>query len=83
VSGLTTLDPAKPLKVQLISPEGKILGQRLAGIAQQGDGDLRIFNAVVPYRISLSTPARLIVFQVENPFNYVIYLSSVDVTLNP
>ncbi len=83
VSGLARTDLRHPLKVELISEDGKILGQRLATNPQSTSELYGVFTAEVPYSVPGTTPARLIVFEDEENRDEITHLSSVKVVLKP
>jgi hypothetical protein len=83
VSGLARTDLRHPLKVELISEDGKILGQRLATTPQSTSESYGVFAAEVPYLVPGLTPARLIIFEDEENRDEITYLSSVGIVLKP
>ena len=83
VSGLARTDLRHPLKVELISEDGKILGQRLATNPQSTTELYGEFTAEVPYSVTGSTPARLIIFEDEENRDEITHLSSVEIVLKP
>ena len=83
VSGLTRLDAENPLKVQLLDPAGKVIGQRLAEIDEQPGAEFNPFHAQLAYKISQPGPARLIVFRSSPQSGETQYLASQKVVLKP
>jgi len=83
VSGLAHTDLRHPLKVELISEDGKILGQRLATNPQSTSELYGEFTAEVPYSVTGPTPARLIIFEDEENRDEITHLSSVEIVLKP
>jgi hypothetical protein len=83
VSGLARTDLRHPLKVELISEDGKILGQRLATNPQSTSEVYGVFTAEVPYLVPGPTPARLIIFEDEENRDEITHLSSVEIVLKP
>jgi hypothetical protein len=83
VSGLARTDLRHPLKVELISEDGKILGQRLATNPQSTSEDFGVFTAEVPYSVTEPTPTRLIIFEDEENRDEITHLSSVEIILKP
>lgn len=83
VSGLARTDLRHPLKVELISEDGKILGQRLATNPQSTSEVYGVFTAEVPYSVPGPTSARLIVFEDEENRDEITHLSSVEIILKP
>jgi hypothetical protein len=72
-----------PLRVQLVSEDGRIVGQRLAGGKVQGAGEPVPYSAQVPYRVTESTPVRLLVFEEGGNLLQAARLSSLELILNP
>ena len=83
VSGLTSLGSEEPLRVELITEDGKIVGQRLAGVTPGSSGAYATFTAEVPYSVVQDTPVRVIVYQDGNPISAIKHLSSIEVVLTP
>jgi len=83
VSGLARTDLRHPLKVELISEDGKILGQRLATNPKSKSEVYGVITAEVPYSVTGSTPARLIIFEDEENRDEITHLSSVEIVLKP
>jgi len=83
VSGLARTDLRHPLKVELISEDGKILGQRLATNPKSKSDLYGVITAEVPYSVTGSTPARLIIFEDEENRDEITHLSSVEIILKP
>lgn len=83
VSGITRLRPDQPLRVELITEDGKVVGQRLAGVGSISSAGYLTFEAEVPYTIAETTPVRLIVFQNGGLISSQRHLSSIEVVLNP
>ena len=83
VSGISMLDANKPIKLQLITQEGKIIGQRVTGITEPFSSGYGTFSTLVPYRVSEPTAVRLIAFQDGDPFSEISFLTSTLVVLQP
>ncbi len=83
VSGLARVDSEQPLLVTILDTQGKIIGQRLAGVETPPDGGYGPFAVEVPYNIDSLTNARISVTKSEPGLNEVTYLSSVEVMLSP
>ncbi len=75
--------PDQPLRVMIISEEGRILGQRLARVNVTIPGDYGVFIAEVPYTVTDLTSALLVVFEEGEPISDIAYLSSIEVMLAP
>jgi hypothetical protein len=76
-------DPDTPLRVMLVAQDGRILGQRLAGVQVEKPGDYGVFSAEVPYSVSEMTSALLVVFEEGQPISQVAHLTSLEVLLAP
>jgi hypothetical protein len=83
VAGLTSLDPGQPLKVQLIDLQGKVLGQRLAGITGTAGAQFNPFSSQVSYKVEKQTPVRLVVYQDDLQTGLVLHLASIGLILEP
>jgi len=83
VSGFVQLDSDQPLKVQLISLEGKVVGQRLAGVGGSPGDSYKSFTAQVPYRVDQRTQSRVVVYCDDGPNGEITHLASVPIVLNP
>ena len=84
VSGVTRLFQVDhPLRVQLITPDGGVVGQRLVEVSQPFESGLRMFTAEVPYFVSKSTTARLVVFEEDRKTSQITHLTSLEITLLP
>ena len=76
-------NPDQPLRVMLIGEDGRILGQRLAGVDFEKPGDYGKYVAEVPYSVNDLTPALLVIFEEGEPISDIAHLSSVQVILAP
>jgi hypothetical protein len=83
LSGLTRLDPAAPLKAQVLDLAGKVLGQRLAGIDSSSGGPFFPFAAQISYQVQQPTDALLVVYRDLPESGELLYLASQPVVLNP
>jgi hypothetical protein len=83
VSGVSRSESDTSLRVQLVSEDGEIVGQRLAGLSPGADAGGQSFTTEVPYKVSETTPARLIVFEGGGAISEIRYLSSVELVLEP
>ena len=83
VEGLLALRLNLPLRVQLVSADGRIVGQRLAGGGPTGQGGQMTFSAEVPYQVTAPTPVRLLVFEEGDVLPQVTHLSSLELILIP
>jgi hypothetical protein len=76
-------NPDQPLRVMLVGEDGRILGQRLAGIEFEKQGDYGKYVAEVPYAVTDLTPALLVIFEEGEPVTDITHLSSIPVVLAP
>jgi hypothetical protein len=83
ISGRARPDTNQPLRVMLVGEDGRILGQRLAGVTILVPGDYGTFVAEVPYSVSEATPALLTVFEEGDTISENTFLTSLKVILAP
>jgi hypothetical protein len=84
VTGLARTGNDQPLLVELIGPDGRILGSRLAGIApQKADGSHRLFASEVPFSVNSPTWVRVTVYDNSGRLPGAKHVSSVEVLLSP
>ena len=83
VSGLVRTGSEQPLLVELITTDGKVIGNRLAGIAPEPKGGHRLFAAEVPYGVASPTWVRVTVSEWSGQLGAPMQLSSVEVLLSP
>jgi hypothetical protein len=83
VTGLVKPNGDQPLNVSLVAEDGRVLGQRLAGVNFTKSGDYGSFLAEVPYTVSEATPVRLIVSEDGGQISPIAHLSSVEIVLSP
>jgi hypothetical protein len=83
VEGLIASQVKLPLRVQLVSADGRIVGQRLAGGTPATQAGQIAFLANVPYSVSAPTPVRLLVFEEGSDLPQVLHLSSLELILIP
>ena len=76
-------NPDQPLRVMLVAEDGRILGQRLAGVEFPKPGDYGNYAAEVPYTVTDLTPALLVIFEEGEPVTDIAHLSSIPVMLAP
>ena len=74
---------SQPLKVMLVAEDGRVLGQRLAGVNLPIPGDYGYFITEVPYTVSEITPALLVIYEDGGLTSPIALLSSIPVTLAP
>lgn len=83
ISGRARPETTQPLRVMLVAEDGRILGQRLAGVTILVPGDYGTFVAEVPYSVSEVTPALLTVFEEGGTISELSFLTSLKVVLAP
>jgi len=83
VSGRVRPSGDQPLRVMLVSEEGRILGQRLAGISTIIPGDYGVFVAEIPYTVSGVVNALLVVYEEGGVMSDITFLTSLNVILAP
>ncbi|MCJ7700797.1 MAG: hypothetical protein MUO62_04370 [Anaerolineales bacterium] len=83
VSGLARTGSEQPLLVELITTDGKVIGNRLAGIAPEPKGGHRLFAAEVSYTVYSPTWVRVTVSEWSDQLGAPVQLSSVEVLLGP
>ncbi len=83
VSGVARPSSDLPLRVSLIAEDGRILGQRLAGVFNAKPGEYGYFFAEVPYAVQEITPVRLVVYEEGGIISDMTHLSSVLILLGP
>ncbi|MGB9673828.1 MAG: hypothetical protein ACPL3P_06785 [Anaerolineales bacterium] len=82
-SGLARSGGDTYLMLELITQDGKIVGQKVTDVNPPKEGGMGTFTAEIPYEIEEATPALLVVWQGKGSISNVIYLSSVGVLLSP
>lgn len=76
-------DPNQPLRVMLVAEDGRILGQRLAGVTVEKEGDYGTYVAEVPYTVTDLTPALLVIYEEGGLISDIAHLSSAQLILAP
>lgn len=83
VSGKARPDNDRPLAIEVIDREGKILGSRQVQVEATASGELLPFTATIPYRVDQPTRALVVVRQRGERPPGDIRLTSVEVLLGP
>ena len=83
VTGIARPFTDQPLNVLLIAEDGRVLGQRLAGVTILIPGGYGTFFAEVSYTVTETTPALLVVYESGAPISQYAHLTSRDVILAP
>jgi len=83
VSGLVRSAVDHPLLVELVTTDGKVIGNRLAGIAPDPTGGHRLFAAEIPFEVFSPTWVRVIVSERGGRFPGATQLDSLEILLSP
>jgi hypothetical protein len=83
VSGLVRTGSDKPLLVELVTTENKVIGSRLAGVAPGPEGQHRLFAGEVSYEVEAPTWVRVTVSEWNKWVSGPAQLASVEVLLSP
>ena len=83
VTGLVRTGSEQPLLIELISTDGQVISNRLAGIAPEPEGGHRLFAAEIPFTVQSLTWVRVTVSEWNNRLGRPAQLSSVEVLLSP
>jgi hypothetical protein len=84
VSGLARpFNQEQPLNVVLITQDGRIVGQRLAGVTYTTPGFHGTFFAEVPYTVTDLTSALLVIYENGGIISQYSHLTSMEVLLSP
>lgn len=63
IYGKAKPNPQMTLLVELITPERKVVGQRVIGITPEAGEDYGIFSGEIPYTVSAETPVRVTIYE--------------------
>ena len=83
ISGKARPNPQGTLLVELISTEGKVVGQRLAGVTLEEGEDYGTFSGEIPYTISEPTHVRVTVYERGDRIPGDTHISSMEILINP
>lgn len=83
VKGMVRAISNQPLKLEVYTDEGVLVGTRQAAVVSPPDGVYHPFEAIVPYTINQVRGARLIVRQEGSQIPGNVALSSVALTIKP
>jgi hypothetical protein len=83
VSGLARPTNDQPLKIEIIDQTGKIIGERLAAVAESADGGHRPFATSVTYRVDEPTRALLLVIERGTRILGPVQISSLESVFSP
>jgi len=83
VSGLVRSAVDSPLLIELVTTDGKLIVNRLAGIAPEPVGGHRLFAAEIPFKVTSPTWVRIIVSERGGRLPGATQLTSIEVLLSP
>jgi hypothetical protein len=83
VAGIARPRTTKPLLIELITEDGRIVGSRQINVVPTFDDGYGPFAIDVPYRVYTSTPVLIIVRERGENFTGITHLSSMEVFLDP
>jgi hypothetical protein len=83
VSGLARPSTDQPLKIEIIDQSGKIIGERLAAVAESDEKDHRPFATSVSYRVDEPTRALLLVIERGERIPGPVHISSLEAVFSP
>lgn len=83
LTGVARPDTDKPLRVQLVDEDGRVVGQRLAAVTRDPDGGYGPFAVDVPYSVTSLTPVRVIIYEDGEGISPIVHLTSLEVMLSP
>ena len=83
VSGRARLGFDEPLLITLVSAEGKVIGQRLAGVTPEAGEDYGSFRVAVPYVVFETTSVRLTVTARGGRVPGPVYITSQEIQISP
>jgi len=83
VSGRARLNGDQSLRAEIITEDGKVVGQRLVGVSISIPGDYGQFAAEIPYNVDDLTAALLIIYEDGGQLSPIAHLASQDVILAP
>lgn len=83
VSGAVQPEVSFPLRVELISADGRLLGHKWIADSQNAVRSSRKFSTEVLYSAPGRTPARLIVYSNGTSGGHILYLTSIEIKLDP
>ncbi len=83
VSGRARPNEDKSLRAEIITEDGRVVGQRLVGVSLPIPGDYGQFAAEIPYTVDELTPAVLIIYEDGGQLSPISHLASQDIILAP
>jgi len=83
VSGIARPRTSQPLRIEIVTSDGKIVGTRQVSVNTPGSNQFGAFAIDVPYNIPSTNRARIQVWEPGSTIPGIIHLSSVEVLLSP
>jgi hypothetical protein len=83
VSGLARPFTDQPLVVHLIAEDGRVVGQRVAGVGERLANGYAEFAVEVPYDVRALTAIRVTIYEIGLPISPIRYLASLEAVLGP
>ncbi len=83
VSGLARTRSDQPLRIEIVSSDGKIVGTRQVSVTYSEENSYGTFAIDVPYTVSNTQSARVQVWETGDRIPGIVNLSSVEVLLAP
>ena len=83
VSGMARPRTSQPLRIEIVTSDGKIVGTRQVSVNPPDGSQFGSFAIDVPYNIASTNRVRVQVWEPGSPIPGIIHLSSVEVLLSP
>lgn len=83
VSGIACPGVDEPLRVLIVAENRKVVGQRLAEVKPDSNGECVAYKSEIHYSVDETTAVRLLVYQDGNPMSDIAHLSSLLLILEP
>lgn len=83
VSGRARTNGDQSLRAEIVTEDGKVVGQRLVGVSISIPGDYGQFAAEIPYNVDDLTPALLIIYEDGGQLSPIAHLACQEVILAP
>jgi hypothetical protein len=83
IDGLARPRSEKPLMIEIVSSDGRIVGTRQVSVTPQPDNSYGTFTIDVPYNVDFTTRVRVKVWEPDERIPVIVNLSSVEVLVSP
>jgi len=83
VSGRARPNGDQSLRAEIITEDGKVVGQRLVGVSIFTPGDYGQFAVEIPYNVDELTPALLVIYEDGGQLSPIAHLMSQEIFLAP